>query len=442
MSRILNRRTVLRGMLGGTAITVGLPLLDCFLDSNGEALADGAPLPKTFVSWFQGLGYAPTYWEPKKIGTGYDFGVQMKAFTPMRDKINIASGLKVFLDAHPAGAHSAGPQGCLQGGVSTPNLPSIDQIVADAIGTRTRYRSIEVSCDGSQDSFSSRSATAKNPGQPSPTALYADIFGASFQDPNAATFTPDPLAMARKSVLSAVADKREKLLTLVGAQDRARLDEYYTSLRAMENKLQIQLEKPAPMEACTVVKNFKKFEVQPGMLIDEAREANRLFAQLLAHAMSCGQTNVASVNFGGSSSNLRQAGSQQTFHMYTHEEMVDPVLGYQKQVAWFSNQVAESVLEFAQIFDSIKEGKGSLLDRSVIMYSTDSGYARSHSVENMPMVTFGSAGGALKTGVHVSAPGDGVTRFGLTVMQALGVPIGSWGVESNSTNKTITEFLA
>ena len=167
-----NRRSVLRGMLGGSAVTVGLPLLDCFLDSNGEALADGAPLPKTFVSWFQGLGYAPGYWEPKKTGAGYDFGVQLKALTPIRDKINIFSGLKVFLDAHPAGAHTAGPQACLQGGVSTPSLPSLDQIIAGAIGTRTRFRSLEVSCDGTQESFSRRSATALNPSQPSPVALY------------------------------------------------------------------------------------------------------------------------------------------------------------------------------------------------------------------------------------------------------------------------------
>ena len=437
----LNRRTVLRGMLGGTAITVGLPLLDCFLDSNGEALADGAPLPKTFVSWFQGLGYAPGYWEPKTVGTNYEFGVQLKALSSMRDKINIFSGLKVFLDAHPAGAHSAGPQGCLQGGVSTPSLPSLDQIIADAIGTRTRFRSIEVSCDGTQDSQSSRSATARNPGQPSPVALYKDIFGPDFKDPNAAEFKPDPLVMARASVLSAVKDKRDTLAARVGASDRARLDEYFTSLRSMENKLKIQLEKPAPMEACTIPKGTE-FEVQPGMLIDEAREANRLFAGLLAHAMSCGQTNVASLNFGGSLSNLRRQGSQQTFHMYTHEEMIDPVLGYQKEVAWFSNQVAESWLEFAKAFESIKEGKGTLLDRAIIMYSTDSGYARSHNVENMPMMTIGGGGGALKTGIHVSAPGDAVTRVGLTVMQALGVPIGSWGVESLTTTKTITEIMA
>jgi Protein of unknown function (DUF1552) len=437
----LNRRTVLRGMLGGTAITVALPLLDCFLNSSGEALADGVALPKTFVSWFEGLGYAPGYWEPKNVGAGYDFGVQLKALTPMRDKINIFTGLKVFLDAHPAGAHVCGPQGCLQGGVSHDELPSLDQIIADTIGTRTRFRSIEVSCDGSQTSFSRRSATAINPGQPSPVALYKDIFGPDFKDPNAADFTPDPAVMARKIVLSAIADKREKLMGMVGASDRARLDEYFTSLRAMENKLQIELEKPAPMQACSIPKSTE-FEVQPGMLIDEAREANRLFADLLAHAMSCGQTNVASLNFGGSLSNLRRAGSQQTFHMYTHEEMIDPVLGYQKEVSWFGNQVAEAYLDFIRAFDSIKEGKGSLLDRSVIMYSTDSGYARSHNVENMPMMTAGSGGGAMKTGIHVKMPGDAVTRTGLTIMQALGVPVGSWGIESLKTDKTITEVMA
>ena len=69
----LNCRTVLRGMLGGTAITVGLPLLDCFLDTHGEALADGAPLPKTYALWFQGLGFAPGFWEPKTLGAGFEF---------------------------------------------------------------------------------------------------------------------------------------------------------------------------------------------------------------------------------------------------------------------------------------------------------------------------------------------------------------------------------
>jgi hypothetical protein len=182
-------------------------------------------------------------------------------------------------------------------------------------------------------------------------------------------------------------------------------------------------------------------EATPGLVIDDSVMNHKLHAQLLAHAMACGQTQVASVNFGDSNSNLRRAGSQQTFHMYTHEEQIDQELGYQKEVAWFSTRVAESLLEFAQTFESFKEGDRNLLDRVLVMYSTDGGYARTHSTENIPLMTFGNAGGRVKTGNHISAKGDTVSRFGLTIMQALGVPIGQWGTESNRTAKTFTEVL-
>ena len=440
MNDTLNRRSVLRGMMGGTAITVALPLLDCFLSSNGTALASGAPLPKCFVSWFQGLGYCPGYWEPKTAGANYEMGYMLRALAPLKDKTNVYSGMKVYLDSYPANAHASGPQGILQGGLAAPQLPTLDQIIADTVGTRTRFRSLEVSCDGSTEGYSRRSATAINAPEPDPAALYTRIFGPDFKDPNAADFVPDPLIMSRKSVLSTIKDKREKLVKHIGAADKARIDEYFTSLRALENRLAIELEKPAPLESCTVADKVEK--VVTGRLIDDARKANNLFAGLLAHAMACGQTNVAHLNFGGSLSNLRRAGSQQTYHMYTHEEMIDPKLGYQMNVEWFSNQATEALLDFAKAFASIREGGGSLLDRSLIMYSTDTGLAKTHSLENIPMVTIGSAGGAMKTGVHVQSKSDTVTRVGLTVMQAMGVPMGSWGTLSNNTSKTITEVMA
>ena len=177
-------------------------------------------------------------------------------------------------------------------------------------------------------------------------------------------------------------------------------------------------------------------------MIGDAITNHKLFAGLLANAMACGQTQVASVNFGGSLSNLRKPGSQQTFHMYTHEEQIDAEKGYQVNVEWFSNQVAETLLEFARSFEGVREGGGTLLDRTLIMYSTDSGFARTHSTENIPMMTIGSAGGRMKTGYHLSAKGDTATRVGLTAMQAMGVPIGTWGTETNRTSKTFTEVMA
>ena len=78
----LSRRRVLRGMMGGGAITVGLPFLDCFLDSNGAAqAATGAPLPVCFGTWFHGCGLNPGRWEPKTVGPNYEFGVELQPLT-------------------------------------------------------------------------------------------------------------------------------------------------------------------------------------------------------------------------------------------------------------------------------------------------------------------------------------------------------------------------
>lgn len=440
MNAALNRRTVLRGMMGGTAISVGLPLLDRFLNTHGDALADGGALPKCFVSWFQGLAFVPGFWEPKTTGVNYEPGPHLSALAPLKSKMNVYSGMKLFLDQTPANAHGSGPAGVLQGSVSHPNLPSLDQLVADAIGTRTRFRSIEVSCDSGTDAFSRRSATAVNAAEPDPLKLYMRIFGPDFRDPNAADFTPDPVVMVRKSVLSSIKDKREKLIQNLGSMDKARVDEYFTSLRALEHRLEIELEKPRPLEAC--VMHAKVEGIKLGKLMEEARETHDLHASLLAHAMACGQTQVAHLKLGSSACDLRRRGSQQVYHMYTHEEAVDPVLGYQKEVAWFSNQSAEALFNFVKAYEGIREGSGTLLDRTLIMYSTDCGNARTHTLENIPMLTIGSGGGAMKTGLHVKANTDPITRVGLTIMQAMGVPIGQWGMVSNTTSKTITEVLA
>ncbi len=68
----LSRRRVLRGMLKGSAVSVGLPLLNCFLNDNGSALAAGAPMPVRFATWFWGLGMNAAVFVPKATGSGYE----------------------------------------------------------------------------------------------------------------------------------------------------------------------------------------------------------------------------------------------------------------------------------------------------------------------------------------------------------------------------------
>jgi hypothetical protein len=440
----IDRRRVLKGMLGGAAITVGVPFLDCFLDANGTALAGGAPLPSCFGTWFFGLGLNPGRWEPPTEGKITAFGPELEPLTPFKDKVNVYSGTKVILDGRPMITHFTGDWAVLTG--TTPreervSIPTIDTLVGDVIGTKTRFRSIEVTSTGNPaHSYSRRAGNALNPAEVSPVALYTRIFGPEFKDPNAADFTPDPNVMARQSVLSAVKEQRADLMKTLGAADRARLDEYFSSLRQIEQQLALELQKPAPMEACAVP--AKTEESPPGTEVETVIANHKLFAALLAQALACGQTRVINVTFNDATSSLRRAGTSMTHHVFSHEEPVDNALGYQPNVTHFINQITTGLATMAATMDSIKEGDGTLLDRMLILASSDTGFAKIHSLDDMPLITLGSAGGRLKTGIHVAAKGDPSTRVGLTVQQALGVPVNSWGTDSMQTSKTITEVMA
>ncbi len=80
----------------------------------------------------------------------------------------------------------------------------------------------------------------------------------------------------------------------------------------------------------------------------------------------------------------------------------------------------------------------------MVLWQSDHGYAATHTMDNLPFLTVGTAGGRLKGGIHVSGAkaGDPAARVGLTMQQVMGVPIGSWGALSNETSKTIREILA
>jgi hypothetical protein len=444
INRTVNRRRILRGMLGGAAVTVGLPFLDCFLNTNGTALADGKELPVVFGTWFWGLGLNPGRWEPAKPGKMEAMNVELQPLSAHVSKMNVFSGMKAFLDGKPNGVHFSGVQGMLTGTVPrgmTADKPSVDTLIADVIGTRTRFRSIEVCCAGNPShSQSRRSGAVVNPGEVSPAALYTRIFGPEFTDPNAADFKPDPAVLVRRSALTAVADDRQSFMKTLGAADKARLDEYFTSLRGLEQQLELQAQKPAPLAACTVP--GKVDETPIGTEIEIVKTNHKLFAGLLAHALACGQTQVVNVAFSDATSSLRKAGGTQTHHEYSHEEPVDAQLGYQPTLAWFFGEIMTQLAFYVSTLESIKEGDKTLLDRCAIMTATDLGYAKLHGLENMPMLTFGGANGRLKTGVHVAAQGEPTSRLGLTMQQVMGVPVSSWGTDSMQTSKTITEIVA
>ena len=119
-----------------------------------------------------------------------------------------------------------------------------------------RFKSLQLAATGApRDSYSFLSADAINPPEISAVELYRKIFGPDFQDPNSPDFTPNPKIMMRKSVLSGVSEQRKDFERGLGAADKARLDQYFTSIREIENRLALQLEKPPAAPTCKVPRN-------------------------------------------------------------------------------------------------------------------------------------------------------------------------------------------
>jgi len=443
MSRI-SRRTVLRGAIGGAAIGVSIPLLDCFLDGNGQALAaTGQRVPVRFGTWIWGCGFIPQKWIPTTTGREYLMPQDLAPLEAYREKLAIFSGFDVKLDGVANKPHITGCLG-LRTGIPVPDenvkAPTLDVLIGQRMGGDTRFRSLELSTCGLQRSYSYHAAGSPNPSEVSPAALYRRIFGEGFQDPNSMNFEPDARIMARKSVLSAVTDDRHKLMRSVGVSDRQRLDEYFTSIRQIEQQLDLQLQPPAPVE------NFA-MPAAPGQdgtgsAMGEVMQTHRVMAQLLAKALQCNQTKVFNVLFSDTTSNLRREGETTTHHTLTHEEPDDKGLGFQKECAWFATNSMIAWKEFLDEIDTIPEGDGTLLDNCLILAHSDCSIAKAHAVEGIPAMVAGNGGGAIRTGYHLAGNGDSIARLGLTVQQAMGVQVERWGKLSMETNRTITELMA
>jgi hypothetical protein len=441
-----SRRTMLRGLLQGGAVTLGLPILDCLLNTNGTAFANGAPLPVRFGTWFWGLGMNPARWVPEKTGANFDITPELAHLKPFKDSISVFSKFAVPLDGKTNFCHYTGNvavrTGIAPATRSVIEGASLEVMIAAAIGQAARFRSLEVACTGvASDSLTWSEGNALNPSEISPAALYTRIFGPDFRDPNAADFTPDPKAMVMQSVLSAVKEDRQALMARAGAADRQRLDQYFSSLRQVEQQVAIQLEKPAPALACAVPTTVAETKI--GTDVEDAAANHRLFVQLLAMALACNQTNVFNIVYSNSGSNLRMKGVSQTHHICSHEESVDAQSGIQVKTTSFLDRAWECQAEALATFAAFKEGDRTLLDSMLMLMHSDCEVARTHTIDGIPIILAGKAGGRIKTGLHVSGNSiEPVSRIGLTAMTAMGVSLDGWGGQSMRTAKPIAEILA
>lgn len=290
----LDRRTMLRGMLGGAAVAVGLPALEIFLNDSGTAYAGDSSFPKRFGIFFWGNGNLPDRWVPSGAGPEWELTEQLAPLAPVKEHITVVSGMKVMTGNSVP--HGSGPVGMLSGAPfptgdeSTFALPSIDQVIAQAIGDDTRFRSLELGVQPGGQGFSYNGPHSVNPPETSPAALFQRIFGPGFVLPGTNT-TPDPRLDLRRSVLDAVKDDAKRLQDRLGSSDKARLEQHLEGVRGLEKQIKKMQENPPSLAACAVPAEpapaYPEVDGRPPL-----SEISRVMSDILVMALACDQTRV------------------------------------------------------------------------------------------------------------------------------------------------------
>jgi hypothetical protein len=442
----MDRRFLLRGSCQGALAVMGLPFLDCFLDSKGKALAaTGRPLPTRFNTFFFGLGLTKQLWIPKNGGRDYEMTSQLKPLEAYRSKINVFSGLRVPLDDNPNYQHWSGAAAAATGISPTKqsefDSKTIDQQIADVISHGTRFKSVSASAAGDpKQSYSSLGGANTLPAEASPLSLYTRLFGPGFQDPTKGDWKPDPQAMIQQSVLSVVADNRKRVMQNLGPADRARMDQYFTSVREAELQMAAELQRPEIQAKVTIPD--APAEMVCNNALPNLRKVTPIMARLGALALATDQTRVFNLSVSEPGSQIFMPGDSLGYHQSTHEEPIDPVMGYQPRVAQYNVDTMELFAMLLKELDGVPEGDGTVLDHSLVFAFTDQSFAKIHAVDGLPIFVAGSASGRMKSGFHVAGDSSPVSRVGLTIQKAMGVSLDVWGKSSMEVRQPYTDLLA
>ena len=426
----LDRRTLLRGVLGGATVSVGLPMLECFLDVNGEALAAGGALPVRFGLFYWGNGIVPEFWNPTGEGDADAFALspQLEPLAPLKHKICVVSGTSVKVPnvvPHMSGAAGILSAIPLIGTTDVDNTfggPSIDQVIAAEIGGATRFRSLEVGVEP-REGLSFNGPYSRNPPEDSPHAVFERIFGAGFREPGEDALL-DPTIALRRSVLDVVMADADRMAKRISASDRIRLEQHLDGIRELELRLARLEEDPPDLAACTRPgEPQREFPDEDGR--PQLAAKNRAMADLVAMALACDQTRVVSNWFTYPVSNTLFPGVSAGHHNLTHDEP-DP----QRECNDINQMIMEECSVFLQALDAIEEGDGTLLDHMAVLCTTDVSLGRTHSLDDFPIVIGGGACGQIRTGFHYrSHAAENSSKVLLSLIRAMGIVADAYGEE-------------
>jgi len=431
--KALPRRLFLRGM--GTA--VALPFLDAMVPARAFGAALAKP-PVRLAFLYVPNGVIMNHWNPDYDGKLTTLPRILKPLEPHKDDILLLGNLthnggRALLDG--GGDHARATGGYLTGCQPRKTTTEIktgiscDQVIANKIGSQTRFPSLELgmeapqqagNCDSGYSCAYTNNLSWKNESQPlpptlDPRALFERLFG------DDAEMTPQARALRsefRSSVLDFVSEDTKRLEGRVGPADKRKLDEYLTSIREVEVRIG-KTEK----ENAEIDPHMEKPLGAPA----DFGEHFKMMSDMLTIAFQADLTRVSTFLLAreGSSRAYHEIGVSDGHHGLTHHRNNPDMI---EKVAQINCYHLREFTAWIEKLKSIKEGDGTLLDHSMIVYGSGISDGNRHTHEDLPTVIAGRGGNFIKPGRRVIYRRETpICNLYMTLMDRMGVNVDHFG---------------
>ena len=396
----LSRRTFLRG----TGICLALPLLDAMRPAIGVD-ATKAATPRRLVAIETNMGILPQFFFPEKAGKEFALSPYLERLAAHRQNFTVMSGTSL---PGVTGGHAA--ERCFLTGTPHPerggfrNGVSLDQFAAERIGNQTRFPSLTLAMSSEGGTLSFTRSGAPISAERSPQKLFQTLF--SQGKPEEVAANVEALQQGR-SMLDFVSEQSKRLHRTLPKADQKRMDEYFSSVRELEQRLHASEEweyKPKP-----------KVEAQPPEDIDDAREfvkKTRLMLEVMKLALETDSTRIISLFIDTT-----------VIHNITHHGNRPEALA---ELRGHEEKQFDALGSFLTALAGAKEEGQSLLDRTMVLYGTCMGSANSHSNANLPVLL---AGGGFRHGQHLAFDNENnypLSNLFVSMLQRLGIETGEF----------------
>jgi hypothetical protein len=425
----LSRRTVLQG----AGVAIALPLLDAMIPAaTALATTAAAPKPRMGFIYFP-HGAIMSRWSPAETGTGFQFSPILKPLEPYRDQVTIVSGLRNRAGESPSPhAIIAGTWlGCVPPTrTQAPHAgTSADQVAAQRIGQDTALPSLELAgedgggaCDPAYGCAYSGTIVFRTPTQPlpmehNPRKVFFRLFGQGDTAQERHAITEET-----QSILDATMASAGDLQRKLGPADRAMVNDYLDSVREIERRVQ----KQKSQESASGV---QLPDAPAGINEDFGKQLDTMF-ELIALAYQANVTRVASFMIAKEVSmrTYNQIGVSDAFHPLSHHQNDAAKLDKLTKIQVYHT---EAFARFVKRLKATKDGDGTLLDHSIILFGSNMSNSDLHNNDPLPSVVLGRGYDKIKGGQHLHYPQDTPhANLLLTLLNRAGIAVESHG---NST---------